>query len=56
VHLYLATGLHDADAEAEEEERIEIVEIPLDRLDDAIADCRDAKSLVGLLWFRAFCR
>jgi 8-oxo-dGTP pyrophosphatase MutT (NUDIX family) len=56
VHLYLATDLHDAEAEAEEEERIEIVEVPLDRLDDAIADCRDAKSLVGLLWFRAFCR
>jgi 8-oxo-dGTP pyrophosphatase MutT (NUDIX family) len=55
VHLYLATDLHDADAEAEEE-RIEIVEIPIDRLDAAIADCRDAKSLVGLLWFRAFCR
>jgi 8-oxo-dGTP pyrophosphatase MutT (NUDIX family) len=56
VHIYLATGLHDAEAEAEEEERIEIVEIPLDRLDEAIADCRDAKSLVGLLWLRAFHR
>jgi 8-oxo-dGTP pyrophosphatase MutT (NUDIX family) len=56
VHIYLATGLHDAKAEAEEEERIEIVEIPLDRLDEAIADCRDAKSLVGLLWFRAYHR
>lgn len=54
VHVYLATDLHDAEAETEEEERIEVVEIPLDRLDEAIADCRDAKSLVGLLWFRAY--
>ena len=54
VHLYLATGLRDEQAEAEEEERIEIVEVPLEDLDSAIADCHDSKSLVGLLWFRAF--
>jgi 8-oxo-dGTP pyrophosphatase MutT (NUDIX family) len=56
VHLYLATDLHDESAEADENERIEVVEIPLDRLDEAIRDCRDSKSLVGLLWFRAFHR
>jgi ADP-ribose pyrophosphatase len=55
-HLYLATDLHDADGKAVEEERIEIVEVPLDRLDDAIRECRDAKSLAGLLWFRAYLR
>jgi 8-oxo-dGTP pyrophosphatase MutT (NUDIX family) len=55
-HLYLATGLHDIQAEAGEEERIEIVEVPLERLDDVIRDCRDAKSVAGLLWFRAYCR
>ncbi len=54
VHLYLATDLYDEQAEAEENERIEVVEVPLERIDDAIRDCRDAKSLVGLLWFRAF--
>ena len=54
VHLYLATDLSDAEAEAEENERIEIEAIPLADLDDAIARCRDAKSLVGLLWARAF--
>jgi 8-oxo-dGTP pyrophosphatase MutT (NUDIX family) len=53
-HVYLATDLFDESAEAEENERIEIVALPLDRLDDAIRDCRDAKSLVGLLWLRAF--
>jgi 8-oxo-dGTP pyrophosphatase MutT (NUDIX family) len=54
VHVYLATGLYEEQAEAEENERIEIVEVPLERLDETIAGCRDSKSLVGLLWFRAF--
>jgi ADP-ribose diphosphatase len=53
VHLYLATDLFDESAEADENERIEIVTAPLDRLDDAIRDCRDAKTLIGLLWLRA---
>ena len=54
VHVYLATDLYDESAEAEENERIEIVTVGLAELDDAIRDCRDAKTLVGLLWFRAF--
>jgi 8-oxo-dGTP pyrophosphatase MutT (NUDIX family) len=53
-HLYLATDLFDEPAEAADEERIEIVEVPLDELDRVIQECRDAKSLVGLLWFRAY--
>jgi 8-oxo-dGTP pyrophosphatase MutT (NUDIX family) len=53
-HLFLATDLYDESAEADENERIEIVTVPLDRLDEAIRDCRDAKSLAGLLWLRAF--
>jgi 8-oxo-dGTP pyrophosphatase MutT (NUDIX family) len=52
-HLYLATDLHDDPAEAAEEERIEVVEIPLEQLDQVIQECRDAKSLVGLLWLKA---
>jgi ADP-ribose pyrophosphatase len=56
VHLYLATDLYDESAQADENERIEIVTVPLDRVDDTIAECRDAKSLVGLLWFRAYLR
>jgi 8-oxo-dGTP pyrophosphatase MutT (NUDIX family) len=50
VVVYAATGLSDAQAEPDPEERIEIVPWPLDRLDEAIADCHDSKSLVGLLW------
>jgi 8-oxo-dGTP pyrophosphatase MutT (NUDIX family) len=54
IHAFLATDLSDAPLDAEEEERIEIVSEPLDRLDDVIRSCRDSKSLLALLWFRAF--
>jgi 8-oxo-dGTP pyrophosphatase MutT (NUDIX family) len=50
VHLFAATDLYESHAESEENERIEIVRWPLPRLDDAIAECRDAKTLIGLLW------
>jgi len=56
MHLYLATDLYDREAETEENERIEVVEVPLERLDETIEECEDAKSLVGLLWFRAYHR
>jgi 8-oxo-dGTP pyrophosphatase MutT (NUDIX family) len=52
VWIYLATGLRDAEGEPEAEERIEVVEWPLDDLDAAIRECADAKSLVGLMLFR----
>ena len=52
VVLYLATGLSDIEAEADPEERIEVVRLPLQDLDRAIAECVDGKSLVGLLLFR----
>jgi 8-oxo-dGTP pyrophosphatase MutT (NUDIX family) len=54
VHIYLATELEDAEAEPGENERIEIETWPLERLDELIAECGDAKSLVGLLWLRAY--
>jgi ADP-ribose pyrophosphatase len=50
VHLFAATGLYEAHADSQENERIEIVRWPLARLDDALAECRDAKTLIGLLW------
>jgi len=53
-HIYLATDLFDQSAEAIEDERIEIVEVPLSDLDHVIQECRDSKTLVGLLWLRAF--
>jgi ADP-ribose pyrophosphatase len=54
IYAYLATDLIDDPLEAEEEERIEIVSEPLSRLDDVIRECKDSKSIVTLLWFRAF--
>ncbi len=52
VWLYLATGLSDATdgAEADEDERIEIIPWPLEELDAAVAECEDSKSLIALLW------
>jgi ADP-ribose pyrophosphatase len=53
IDIFLATGLSDVERPpVEEDERIEIVAWPLNRLDDAIAACTDAKSLVGLLLLR----
>ena len=54
VHVYAATGLYDHSEQSDEDERIEVVAVGLDELDDVIRGCRDAKTLVGLLWFRAF--
>jgi ADP-ribose pyrophosphatase len=56
MHLYLATDLYDREAEADENERIEVVQVPMQDLDEVIRACRDSKSLVGLLWFRAYRR
>jgi ADP-ribose pyrophosphatase len=50
VHLFLATDLFEQHASSEENERIEIVAWRLDRLDDAIDGCEDAKTLIALLW------
>jgi ADP-ribose pyrophosphatase len=55
VWLYLAEDLSDTSeqAEAEENERIEVVPWPLDQLEQAIAECEDSKSLIALLWLAA---
>jgi 8-oxo-dGTP pyrophosphatase MutT (NUDIX family) len=52
VIVYIATGLEEVDSEPDAEERLELVPWPLDELDRAIAECRDSKSLIGLLLFR----
>jgi 8-oxo-dGTP pyrophosphatase MutT (NUDIX family) len=54
IWVYLATDLYDDPAETDENERIEIEVVPLGELDDVIRRCEDAKSLIGLLWFKAF--
>jgi ADP-ribose pyrophosphatase len=50
VHLYRATGLRARTAESEENERIEVVRWPLAGLAEAIEACRDAKTLIALMW------
>jgi 8-oxo-dGTP pyrophosphatase MutT (NUDIX family) len=54
VHLYYATGVREAEeeAEAEHNERIEIVRWPLNDLDGAIAATRDSKTLIALYWLK----
>ena len=42
--------LHEASADSGEQERIEVVPWPLGELDEAIAECRDAKTLIALYW------
>ena len=51
-HVYLATGLSDAEAETDEHERIDIETRPLAELDALIDEVRDSKTLIGLLELR----
>jgi ADP-ribose diphosphatase len=51
VWIYVATGLRRVEHAADPSERIEIVPWPLGELGWAIAECADAKTLIGLLLF-----
>ncbi len=50
VHLFHASDLYPSQAHSDEQERIEIVCWPLAKLDQAIEQCHDAKTLIGLMW------
>jgi 8-oxo-dGTP pyrophosphatase MutT (NUDIX family) len=50
VHLFHASDLYPEQAHSDEQERIEIVPWPLGELRDVIEQCRDAKTLIGLMW------
>ena len=53
VHVFLATGLRQVgEADADGEERIELVPWPLADLDGLIDGNADAKTLIGLMWLR----
>ena len=52
VTVFLATDLRDAGAEADRDERLDVEAVPLAELDRAIEECRDGKSLVGLMLLR----
>ena len=51
-HVYLATGLSDAEAETDDHERIDIEVRPLAEIDAIIDEVRDSKTLIGLLELR----
>ena len=52
VHLYLATDLRDEQAEADENERIDVEVRPLGDLDAILAETKDSKTLIGLARLR----
>lgn len=52
VHLFLATDLYEQHLPSEENERIEIVRWPLDRLEQALAECLDSKTIIALQWLQ----
>jgi 8-oxo-dGTP pyrophosphatase MutT (NUDIX family) len=52
VHLFLATDLRDEPGKEIEDERIDIEPRPLTELETVIEECRDAKTLIGLLLLR----
>lgn len=54
VWIYLATDLSDrGDAEADEDERIEVVPWPREQAAAAISESLDSKTLIALLWLQA---
>lgn len=50
--IFIATGLREVGANPGEDERIEIVRWPLAELDGALAEVKDAKTIVGLMLLR----
>jgi ADP-ribose diphosphatase len=51
VWIYVASSLRAVEHEPDPGERIEIVRWPMGELTDAIDECKDSKTLIGLLLF-----
>ena len=51
VHLYFAEGVEAADADPEEGEELELVQVPVAELAATLAEIEDAKTLAGLLLY-----
>ena len=49
MHLFVATGVAEGDAEADDDEQIEIVRWPLAEVGSRLGEIEDAKTLAGLL-------
>jgi ADP-ribose pyrophosphatase len=55
-HLFLAQDLYEETRESGEEERIELVPVAVTEVAALIPQLRDAKTLIGLLWFEHYLR
>ncbi|MCW2989195.1 MAG: hydrolase [Solirubrobacterales bacterium] len=53
VTIFAATDLAEEAAEADEDEQIEVVRLPLAEIDAALPEIEDAKTLIALLLLRA---
>jgi len=51
IHLFVATGLREGDADPDEGEELEVVRVPIGELAGLLADVEDAKTLAGLLLY-----
>ncbi len=51
IHLFLATGLEEGDAEPDQGEELELVRVAGDTLQALLAEIEDLKTLVGLLLY-----
>ncbi|HET7127834.1 MAG TPA: NUDIX hydrolase [Gaiellaceae bacterium] len=49
LHLFLATDLEPGEASPDADEELEVVRVPLADVPGLIDECRDAKTLIGLL-------
>jgi len=52
VHMFAASELFERHADSGEDERIEIVRVPLSELDALIPTLCDSKTIIGLMWLR----
>jgi 8-oxo-dGTP pyrophosphatase MutT (NUDIX family) len=53
VTIFAAAGLSERAADGDEDERIEIVRLPLAEIESALPEIEDAKTLVGLMLLQA---
>jgi ADP-ribose pyrophosphatase len=49
LHLFLATGLEEGASSPDTDEELEVVRVPLADVPGLIAECRDSKTLIGLM-------
>lgn len=51
IHLFVATGLAEGDADPDEGEDLELVRVPVSELSGLLPEIEDAKTLAGLLLY-----